>query len=102
MPTWETPQLFLPSARPTCSDHFQPGSYVALPMVMPPRWTSSNLPLSKLLTSSGWSKRLRMTSYMGASGPFAVRSDSAGLLFHVRIWQTGTDLDVKPVRFNVE
>jgi hypothetical protein len=26
MPTWETSQLVLPRALPTCSDHFQPGS----------------------------------------------------------------------------
>src|SRR5256885_15863217 len=31
-------------------------------MVMPPRWTSSNLPFGKLRVSSGWSKRFRMTS----------------------------------------
>src|SRR5579885_1580607 len=63
IPICSTEQLFVPVAFPTCSDHFQPGSYVARPIVMPLRCISSNLPLGKVRTSSGFSKRFRITSY---------------------------------------
>src|SRR5215467_5258808 len=62
MPTCSTPQLLTPVACPTCTDHFHPGSYVARPMVMPPSLTTSNLPFSNVRTSSGVSKRFRITS----------------------------------------
>src|SRR5581483_2751961 len=66
IPTCSTGQRVAPRPGPTCSLHFQPGSYVARPIVMPPRCTSSNLPLSIVRISSGESKSLRITSSDGA------------------------------------
>src|SRR5262245_39913866 len=63
-PTCSTWHSFAPVAAPTCSDHFQPGSYVARPIVILPIWTSSNFPLSNLRTSSGFSKRFKMVEFM--------------------------------------
>src|SRR5216684_466801 len=67
MPTCSTAQLFAPAARPTCADHFHPGSYVARPMVMWPSRTTSNLPFSNVRISSGFSNRFRITSSMDFS-----------------------------------
>src|SRR5580658_4249779 len=64
-PTCSTLQREAPTAGPTCLDHCQPGWYVARPMVMGPRWTSSNFPFSKVRISSGDSKRLRIISRVG-------------------------------------
>src|SRR5579872_6754554 len=64
IPTCSTSQLFLPRAWPTWTDHFHPGEYVARPIVIPPMWINSNLPLSKFRTSSGRSKCFRITSSM--------------------------------------
>src|SRR4029450_2638763 len=44
-------QRVAPTLGATCSLHFQPGSYVARPMVMPPRCTSSNCSFSISPTS---------------------------------------------------
>src|SRR5215469_16817498 len=69
IPTCSTLQLLSPIALPTCSDHFQPGSYVARPIVIPPMLTTSNLPFSNTRVSSGFSNRLRITSIMIAWAP---------------------------------
>src|SRR5258708_37591037 len=60
-PTCPTLQRVVPTAGPTCSLQRQPGSYVARPIVIPPRLTTSNVPLTRIRVSSGFSKRLRMT-----------------------------------------
>ena len=72
MPTCSTLQRACPTVGPTCSDHFQPGSYVARPMVIPPMRTSSNRPFTIFRTSSGWANRFRTTSI--SADPISVRN----------------------------
>src|SRR5579885_1987172 len=67
-PTCSTWQLLAPVAPPACVDHFQPGSYVARPSVIPLMRTISNLPFSNVRISSGESNRFRITSSI-ASAP---------------------------------
>src|SRR5918996_1036905 len=47
---------------PMCSLHFQPGSYVARPSVIPPTFTTSSRPSGNSRTSSGCSNRRRRNS----------------------------------------
>src|SRR4029079_14878473 len=58
MPRCSTSHMEVPVIAPTCSDHFQPGSYRARPIVIPPISTTSNDPLSNARVSSGASNRL--------------------------------------------
>src|SRR5215467_12669603 len=66
-PTCSTPQSGAPAIGPTCADHFQPGSYFALPIVRPPTFTISKVPFSKTRVSSGVSNCFKTTSSIGVS-----------------------------------
>ena len=58
-PKWWYSHHSVPASGLTCSDQRQPGSMTWRPMDDSPRWTSSMLAFSTVLTSSGLSKRLR-------------------------------------------
>ena len=66
-PTCSTSHRTAPTDGPTSTDHFQPGAYVARPIVIPPTLTTSNRPRDISRTSSGSSNRLRITSAIIAS-----------------------------------
>src|SRR4029077_12349442 len=72
-PTCSTGQRVAPTLGPTCLLHFQPGSYVALPIVIPPRWTNSNFPFCITRTSSGAPNDFSMTA---TCSPFMRHSTS--------------------------
>src|SRR5215831_11827443 len=85
-PTCSTLQSATPAIGPTCSDHFQPGSYCALPTVRPPIFTTSNAPFSKMRVSSGVSKCFKTTS--GIDGSFRsqrLQGATRQLLFQVDV-----------------
>src|SRR5712691_8408159 len=61
IPTCATCHSARPPSGPTCVDHFHPGSSLARPTVRPPSRTTSNVPFSNDLVSSGAVNRLRST-----------------------------------------